>query len=77
MAQPSLGAMVKKARPPHLMAIVNDLLAGVATTDKENEENEGRRDISCLGESFSVMLRSSGHSYDFAETLRSSEGCGS
>ncbi|GFZ51807.1 hypothetical protein JCM24511_09575 [Saitozyma sp. JCM 24511] len=48
MVHPSLGAMVKKARPPHLMTIVNDLLAGIATTDKENEENEGRRDISCL-----------------------------
>jgi hypothetical protein len=42
------------------MTIVNDLLAGIATTDKENEENEGRRDISCLGESLNVIRRSSG-----------------
>jgi hypothetical protein len=47
----SLGAMVRKARPLYLTAIVNDLLSGLATSDKENEENEGRRDISCLGES--------------------------
>lgn len=35
--------MSRKSRPSHLTSIVNDLLAGIASTDEE------RRDISCLG----------------------------
>lgn len=49
--------MVRRARQPYLKEIVNDLLNGVGATDKENEENEGRRDISCLGELHVSMTR--------------------
>jgi hypothetical protein len=30
--------------------IINDLLNGAGNSDKENQENEGKRDIACLGE---------------------------
>lgn len=43
--------MSRRARPNFLSLIVNELLAGVSNQAKENEETEGKRDISCLGKS--------------------------
>lgn len=45
----SIGTMSRRARPTYLLQIVNELLTGVNDSDKENETNEGRRDITCLG----------------------------
>jgi hypothetical protein len=49
--------MVRRARPNFLRLIVDELLVSCGCTDKENDQNEGRRDISCLGE-LTLLLHS-------------------
>lgn len=39
--------------------IVNELITSVASSDKENEGTEGRREISCLGMSSLMITRRS------------------